>query len=309
MKFNIGRLGVELLLSWNQVETIPPGPTPTPIPIPVPIPIPGPITPPTPSIPIIPSDPPILTAAGVTKAVQDTIFKITSAFEGGKYGAINYSNLSGNFDGQGYSIGFLQWCVGQGSDLPLFQKMKDSHDNVLRTSLGELYNEFVSNMAKPLSQRLSWAINSVNTNSYSIESNWRSAFTKLCSTKEFQNVQDLYAGKILSKAVELCKEYGVKSVRGLMLMFDIITQNGSIRSETKTAIFETKQSKERSLQRALKEKEFLEIIAIKRAEAAKPEWVYDVKSRKLAIVYGKGTVHGDSYNLDNLGLSDNSFTP
>jgi hypothetical protein len=42
----------------------------------------------------------------------------------------------------------------------------------------------------------------------------------------------------------------------------------------------------------------LQSIANRRAEAAKPAYVEDVRARKLAIANGAGTVHGVPYNLE-----------
>ncbi len=40
------------------------------------------------------------------------------------------------------------------------------------------------------------------------------------------------------------------------------------------------------------------IIANRRAEAADPRWVEDVRARKLTIANGGGTVHGNAFNLE-----------
>ena len=45
------------------------------------------------------------------------------------------------------------------------------------------------------------------------------------------------------------------------------------------------------------EVERLRIIANRRASAAKDQWVEDVRTRKLTIANGQGTVHGNYYDL------------
>ncbi len=42
----------------------------------------------------------------------------------------------------------------------------------------------------------------------------------------------------------------------------------------------------------------LRIVANRRAEASNPRWVEDVRTRKLTIARGKGTVHGMQYDLE-----------
>jgi len=46
------------------------------------------------------------------------------------------------------------------------------------------------------------------------------------------------------------------------------------------------------------ELERMKIIANRRAEAAKPRWVEDVRARKLCIASGAGEVHGIPYDLE-----------
>ena len=56
------------------------------------------------------------------------------------------------------------------------------------------------------------------------------------------------------------------------------------------------------------EVERLRIIANRRASAAKDEWVEDVRTRKLTIANGQGTVHGNFYDLkEQYGLGLEPF--
>lgn len=243
---------------------------------------------------------------GILDDTRLLLYRITSAFEGAELGQVNYENLTGNFDGQGLSIGFLQWCTGQGSDFYLFETMLKKYPEKMKEAMGDLFEEFAKTMAWGKKDRLTWAC-SINTNKKSVKPEWAEAFKKLCQTKEFQSIQNLAAENIFTKAVEYCDRYGLKSVRALSLMFDIRVQNGSINEPTHNEILQEKKSKELKLKRALTEPEFLEIIAIKRAAASNPRWAEDVKKRKLAIVYGKGLVHGENYDFNKMGLSDAPF--
>ena len=42
----------------------------------------------------------------------------------------------------------------------------------------------------------------------------------------------------------------------------------------------------------------MRIVANRRAEAANPAWVEDVRARKLCIANGYGVVHGIPYDLE-----------
>jgi hypothetical protein len=96
----------------------------------------------------------------------------------------------------------------------------------------------------------------------------------------------------------MCREYGLWSERAAALMFDIVTQNGSIARTTAAQI----RAEIGMLPTAVAEKDLevskLEIVANRRAEAANSRWVDDVRRRKLCIARGKGVVHGIQYDIE-----------
>jgi hypothetical protein len=114
-----------------------------------------------------------------------------------------------------------------------------------------------------------------------------------------------FAGALVGKARTLAARFGLRTERGLALMYDVVVQNGTIVAKTATAIRAARAEQERALGRALTEREFLEIMAVAVADAAIPRWRADVLARKMCIVHGAGIVHGSRVNLDaRIGLSD-----
>jgi hypothetical protein len=103
---------------------------------------------------------------------------------------------------------------------------------------------------------------------------------------------------MFQRALAMCQEYEVWSERAVALMFDIVTQNGSIKPVTKAQI----RADIRMLPATLSEQDLevrkLESVANRRAEAANARWVDDVRRRKLCIARGEGVVHGIAYNLE-----------
>ena len=95
----------------------------------------------------------------------------------------------------------------------------------------------------------------------------------------------------------MCKEYGLKSERAAMLMFDIGVQNGAISDLVKARIQAEFKRLPADLDTAESEVRKMQIIANRRAEAANPRWVEDVRARKLAIANGEGVVHGVRVDL------------
>lgn len=263
-----------------------------------------------------PTPPPRIPTASsdwIAASQRRLLYIIVSAFEGGPWGKINYANLSPNFDDMGYSYGFLQWNPGQGSDVKLFKRLEQLYPGVLKACFGaSFYAEFMSKLDLPIKERTAWAVRSVNMKNakgkYVIDPAWGAVFAKLSATPQMQAVQDYYAGLVLEQARKLCAEYGLVSLRALCLMNDIVTQNGSIKAETKSKILAARDARQGAIGRKLTEREFLAIIATKRAEASNPRWVADVKARKMTIVDGKGTVHGSRYDLDAAGLHDRPWS-
>src|SRR5208283_536859 len=88
----------------------------------------------------------------------------------------------------------------------------------------------------------------------------------------------------------------VISERAAALLFDIKVQNGSISDIVKAQIerdFAALPGGQPDTEVAK-----LRIIAIRRADAAAQRWAADVRTRKLAIANGAGTVHGRQYDLE-----------
>lgn len=74
-------------------------------------------------------------------------------------------------------------------------------------------------------------------------------------------------------------------------------QNGSIKDNTRKQILADFERLPDGLPKPDLEVEKMKIIANRRAEAANPKWIEDVRSWKLFIANGEGVVHGVHYNL------------
>jgi hypothetical protein len=134
---------------------------------------------------------------------------------------------------------------------------------------------------------------------------WRSRFVRLGEHPAFQDVQLEFAGALAGKARALAAKHGLRTERGLALMYDVVVQNGTIIARAAAAMKRARAERERALGRTLAEREFLEIIASAVADAADPRWRADVLARKMCIVHGVGVVHGSSIDLEaRVGLSD-----
>ena len=54
----------------------------------------------------------------------------------------------------------------------------------------------------------------------------------------------------------------------------------------------------------MNEQDIRKTIANVVAENSNPKWIEDVRSRKLTIALGKGTVHGAKYNVKTWGVGE-----
>lgn len=229
-------------------------------------------------------------------SIVDSAVSITKQFE-----VANSNQIAGNFDGQGLSLGYLQWCIGQGTLQPLLNRMDREYNSEMRKNFGTNYESIHKMLLDTLDNQLEWAKNINNFNN-NISEPWYTQFVNLSKNQHFIDIEsDAEAFKI-RQAMIICEKYNLKTVRGFALAFDIVTQNGSI-SENAEQIINAGIKKNPNMT----EKDLLQVIANAVADSS-PSNSMDIRSRKMAIVNGKGFVHGILHNLDeNYGLSDNTW--
>ena len=195
---------------------------------------------------------------------------LTGSFETGKLPPSCFSALTGDFDGQGLSFGALQWNIGQGSLQPLFRQMLETHPDLHSFVNGELADQLA----------FSRTIQTANH----IHEPWRTLLIELGQSPECWTAQTSLAAKAYQSALRLCDRFQLTSERAVALMFDIVTQNGSINRQVRVDPRADEQSK-------------LIAIASQVAASANPKYRADVEARKLLIANGQGIVHGIHYDL------------
>jgi hypothetical protein len=222
---------------------------------------------------------------------------ITNQFEVG-----DLNQIAGNFDGQGLSLGYFQWCIGQGSLQPLLYRMDKQYNSELKNIFGTNYAS-LHNMLQDsnLTNQLNWA-KGINDSNNKITEPWYSQFVSLTKNEDFINIEKDAEVSTVNRAMNICNTYNLKTVRGYALAFDIATQNGTIIPSAANII-----STAINQNPNMTEKDLLGIIANAVADSSVNS-ADDVRSRKMAIVNGQGTVHTIILYLDrDYGLSDNSW--
>ena len=223
---------------------------------------------------------------------------LTGAFETGVGVPDCFCGVSGDFDGQGISFGVLQWNFGQRSLQPLLQEMTSEHPDVARGIFGPHLNALEEALRGSHEDLMNFARSVQHPVKHTVFEPWRGYAKALGRTPEFQRIQVKHATRGFQQALTMCRDYGLWSERGVALMFDIVTQNGSIRNITRAQIAADFELLPEALPDTEREVRKLEIIANRRAEAANPRWIDDVRRRKLCIARGAGNVHGISYDLE-----------
>lgn len=219
---------------------------------------------------------------------------LTSSFETGNMPPECFCGVAGDFDGQGISFGALQWNLGQGTLQPLLAEVFEKHADLCQDIFQENSQVVRALGASTRKEQLAFARSIQNPRNFRVNEPWQGMLKQLGRTVEFQHIQGAHAAKIHSRAKAMCADYGLTTDRGAALMFDICVQNGSISPVVKAQI----QADITGLANPTDQVARMRIVANRRAAAARPEYVNDVRTRKLTIAEGVGVVHGIHYNLE-----------
>lgn len=234
----------------------------------------------------------------VRAEVLKRAFDITSSFEGK-----GYAQTTGDFDGQGLSWGFLQWCLGQGSLQPVLLAIYERWPTLMRTCLMEITDEVLAICHGTANWRAFSAKINKSYNKSELKPQYQKYFEALGNQPEIQAYQRERGGVVALKGLSLCHTYGLTTEKGFCLCFDIVTQNGGINKSAPDYIAEHTNS-------STPEAEKLKVIAEAIARKSNPRWYADVKARKLCVATGAGTVHGDHRDLGKeYGLKDGPWSP
>jgi hypothetical protein len=252
---------------------------------------------------MFPNDPPPVSQIA-SLPIDARCLALTGSFETGRYPPDCFWGVTGDFDGMGISFGALQWNVGQGTLQPILQQMYSRHADVVRNIFHEYFDTMAQLASEVVAEQLAFT-RSIQTRGI-LHEPWQGMLITLGRTAECQGIQTEQASGVFKKALQMCGDYGLVSERALALMFDIATQGGSIGSVVRAQImadFAHLPPNDPGNEVAK-----MAIVANRRAASSGPKFVDDVRTRKLTVANGAGTVHGIYYDLaDMFGLTLNPF--
>jgi hypothetical protein len=267
-----------------------------------------------------PPVPPPVALPGFSPA-EEKALRITTTFETGR--PLNFSGLTGNFDGQGVSLGLLQWNFGTGSLQPLLRRFATESS----ARFDEIFGPDAARFRELLqphrtrAEQMDFA-RSINDAHNQIVEPWHIRFNRVTEDPGFRQIQLNAVRPRMDAAERDARRLGLTTERGLSMMFDNVTQNGPSWLEvhigrtatapgtTRATMLQERTNRRRTeLGRNLTDRERLEMIANLVADTSSPRWKEDVRQRRMTIVNGTGIVHGTHFDLGRqFGLTDQTWT-
>jgi len=228
-------------------------------------------------------------------SVEERSLQLTAAFEGH-----SFTLAEGNFDGAGITWGIIGFTLAHGEIQKIIQEINDRSPSLVREAFLDKTDQLLDVLKSPLSEQLAFASSiSVGSNNRLAEP-WRSSFRRLGENEEVQAVQIRLADEdFFQPALRTASKLGLATELGIALAFDCHVQDGGVKESARQQI-----SQELAAHPASTERELRVIIANAVADHARPRFREDVRSRKLTVATGSGTVHGASFVLRSWGLAE-----
>lgn len=224
----------------------------------------------------------------------DRCLGLTSTFEGH-----GYTLAQGNFDGAGVTWGIIGFTLKGGELSKIVQDAFAKDPQLVRDCFGSGTDILLRVLSQPWSDQLAWAdsVSSGNSKTQLAEP-FKSGFAKLGQSSLGQQLQQQHVdADYFQPALHTAKAYGLTSELGTALCFDIHVQDGGISSAAGAQV-------RAQTTPGMAERDVRVLIANAVADHANAAWREDVRTRKLTVATGEGTVHGVHYVLKNWGLAD-----
>lgn len=227
-------------------------------------------------------------------SLRERALGLTSTFEGH-----GYTLAEGNFDGAGVTWGIIGFTLKGGELSQIVKAAYASDPALVRSCFGDATDTLLKVLAEPQDQQLAWS-NSVSSGASNgnLAEPYRTGFRKLGESALGQQLQQHRVdADYFTPALATAKAYGLTTELGIALAFDIHVQDGGINHTIGDKV-------RAQMHPGISEKDVRVLIANGIADHALPAWREDVRTRKLTVATGEGTVHGVHYFLKNWGLDE-----
>jgi hypothetical protein len=228
--------------------------------------------------------------------VKERALQLTAAFEGH-----GFSLAQGNFDGAGITWGIIGFTLKHGELGKIVLEIERRHPGLVAEAFGAKAPQLLQVLRGSKAKQIAFAnAVSLGASKARLAEPWRSGFRRFGEAPAVQALQlELVSRDYFRPAKQTARRLRLKTELGLALAFDIHVQNGGVSAAARAEI-------ERQLAQHPTEREQERRVIIGNAVAkhSLPQFRGDVRSRKLTIATGAGTVHGEMFILRNWGLGD-----
>jgi Putative peptidoglycan binding domain/Glycosyl hydrolase family 46 len=235
-----------------------------------------------------------LTGNAPIPSVRDRCLGLTSTFEGH-----GYTLAEGNFDGAGVTWGIIGFTLKGGELSGIVNTAYEKDATLVRNCFGDCTDTLLKVLGESQDQQLAWADSvSSGASKGNLAEPYKTGFRLLGESSLGQELQQERVDvDYFQPALKTAQAYGLKTELGIALCFDIHVQNGGIASSAGQKV-------RAAMTSGMAEKDVRVLIANAVADHASAAWREDVRTRKLTVATGAGTVHGVSYVLKNWGLDE-----
>lgn len=245
------------------------------------------------------------------KSLLELCVRVSGGFENG--GGASYTSITGNFDGQGLSVGILQWNAGQGTLQHLLQSigLKMGWDKAQTFFSSDIHHLSVLAPADAIQFCLDHYITTGSTHvDTGAEGKWR-AF--LAQPESIAAQLELASNGVMSRAKTLvsqfCPDY-TDRIRPYAFFFDLVTQSGGMQNkrghvdpfagtpDVSSVLVYTNQNHaavSAMWNQATTGDDLAKLLlyyAFMRSNLSDPQYVWDALSRRGSIACRVGIVHG-----------------
>lgn len=227
-------------------------------------------------------------------SLRERCLGLTSTFEGH-----GYTLAEGNFDGAGVTWGIIGFTLKGGELGKIVQSAHASDPALVADCFGAGTGTLLAVCGEAWEQQLAWADSvSSGASKSTLAEPFKSGFAKFGESPLGQQLQQQHVdADYFQPALATAKEYGLTTELGIALCFDIHVQDGGIAASAGQTV-------RAKMTPGMSQHDVRVLIANAVADHAAAAWREDVRTRKLTVATGEGTVHGVHYVLANWGLAD-----
>ena len=242
---------------------------------------------------------------GLTHTNKPSLFRrclsLTAAYEGQ-----GYTLAVGNFDGAGLTWGIVGFTLLTGDLAKVIKTIEARSPGILATSFGDNAAELLHILGTSKADKTAWA-NKISTGpkKVGLRTDWLDGFETLGNRAIARAVQDEIAHDDYWRiAARDLGTYGKMTELDAAIFFDTAVQSGGVNDEKGDAV----RAALKKLPGGASDRDRLSAIAEALTTGVNPNYVSDVRSRRMSIATGTGKVHGATYKISNWGLDQLPIT-